>query len=155
MKEIELVNGRGIALVDDEDYEMLSQYRWYLQPTRCGNYAQAVLWNPRRSIAMHRMIMGTPMGRDVDHINHNGLDNQRCNLRECSHQENCANHRKLTPGSSKYKGVSWDGRKWQAYGKMNYRKVHLGRFGSEDAAAKAYNTWATEHFGGFALLNEI
>jgi hypothetical protein len=90
-----------------------------------------------------------------DHINHNGLDNRRCNLRLCTHQQNCFN-KKPKPGcTNKYKGVyrSHESKKWRAEIRRNGRKIHIGHFDYEQDAAIAYDDYAIELFGEFAYLN--
>ena len=83
MKEIKLTQGK-VALVDDEDFDMLNQYTWY-----GDKYAQTTI--ERKSVQMHRLIMKTPRWMVVDHIDHNGLNNQKSNLRNCSQSANCKN----------------------------------------------------------------
>jgi hypothetical protein len=106
---------------------------------------------------MHREIMGAAEGQVVDHINHDGLDNRRCNLRVCSHAENVRNQRGQRGRSSGYKGVSRDRRlgKWRAQIWHNGKHTYLGLFESEAAAARAYNAKARDLFGAFAYLNEV
>jgi hypothetical protein len=106
---------------------------------------------------MHREIAGPGPGQVVDHINHDGLDNRRCNLRVCSHAENVRNQRGQYGRSSRYKGVSRDRRlgKWRAQIWHNGKHTYLGLHDSETAAAEAYNAKARELFGEFAYLNEV
>jgi hypothetical protein len=111
MKTIQLSNG-GEALVDDEDFERLNQFKWRNSKTPNNLYAESGAF-----LRMHRLIMNCPDGLIVDHIDGDGLNNQKSNLRICSHQDNICNTRK-TPGkfASDYKGVTkpkWDNR-WQA-----------------------------------------
>lgn len=146
MKTIELTQGY-VALVNDEDYELLSKYKW--QVRKCGSniYAQVTL-------GMHQFIMGACSENVVDHINGNGLDNRRENLRLASKAENRMNQNRVV-GSSKYKGVSWNkkARKWVAYITHNHDRIHLGTFTEEVLAAKAYDDAAKALFGNFASLN--
>jgi hypothetical protein len=102
---------------------------------------------------MHRLIMNAPIGYDVDHINHNGLDNRRCNLRVCTRTQNQANS-KPRKKSSKYKGVSWSNseNKWRAFIRINGKGKTIGRFDSELDAAEAYNNEAKKCFGEFAYV---
>ncbi len=93
MKEIELTRGK-VTLVDDYDYPFLMQVKWYALP-RHGHW-YAATHNPGvgpRTIYMHRIIMDPSSDMVIDHINHNGLDNQRHNLRICTHTENLRNRR--------------------------------------------------------------
>ena len=162
MKEIPLTQGK-IALVDDVDYEQLAKHRWYSNKREYPNssrwYAQrnakhtdAV--NGRKIVYMHQAIMGVKNNLEIDHINGDGLDNRRANLRFCSHSENMANQRK-TRGSSIYKGVSWHkaARKWSAKIKQSGHKMHIGYFDAEEEAARAYDARASELYGEHASLN--
>ena len=112
------------------------------------------------TILMHRDLCGLAAGdrRQVDHINGDGLDNRRINLRICTPSQNSANKRKGNGTySSKYKGVSWakDRSKWDAYIRVNRVLRKLGGFVNEDDAARAYNEAALKAFGGFANLNVV
>lgn len=109
-------------------------------------------------IRMHRAIMNPPKGMHIDHIDMDTLNNQRSNLRVCTHQENLRNRESAKGSSSKYKGVCWDKsrHKWFASIKMDVGKqLNLGRYDSELTAADAYNQKAQELFGDFARLNNL
>lgn len=165
-KEIPVSRG-PVALVDDEDYERLCQYRWRKvgYDTDLTNYAQGRQRNskpPYKNVRMHRLLMDPPAGMQVDHINGNGLDNRKANLRVCCQSENRRNISKYRTSSgrapsSKYKGVSWDkwARKWQAYTTIDGKMMWLGRFATEGEAALAYNEAAAALHGDFARLNEV
>lgn len=157
-RKIPLTQGK-FAIVDDEDYEFLSQQKWHTSKRRGSYYAaRATCINGKnRLIHMHRVILNPPPGMESDHINGDGLDNRRCNLRSCTHQDNIRNRRKKAKASSRYKGVWWAkaGRKWRAGIWIKGKTKHLGRFTEEDEAARAYNVAAREHFGEFACLNVI
>jgi len=94
MREIKLTQGQ-IALVDDEDYERINQFNWFVNEWRPGQYYAVRCLNDRshKTISMHRDVMGLVFGdiREVDHIHHNTLDNRQSELRVCTHQENCQN----------------------------------------------------------------
>jgi hypothetical protein len=115
----------------------------------------------RITIRMHQIILermlkrGLVNGEKTDHINHDGLDNRRENLRLATNQENSHNQRAIENCSSVYKGVSWDKnrKKWRVYIKYKNIKHHVGRFDSEIEAAKAYDQVAIGLFGNFAVLN--
>lgn len=156
MKEIPLTRNLA-AIVDDDDFEWLTQWKWYAANLH-GNYvvAERAIWLPRRRvILMHRAIMNAPDGKVVDHINGNTLDNRRCNLRICDQAENALNQRKKRGTRSRYKGVFWDpvNHKWCAQMTFRGKHIWLGRHAMEIDAARAYDRGAVEHFGEFARLN--
>lgn len=139
--------------VNDEDYEILSKYRWRYEKIGSKEYARS------NGIYMHRFILGvTDTNIQVDHRNGNGLCNERWNLRTCTLAQNCAN-RKPRGGSSKYKGVfrykDKNGIKWRARIEYNNRGIHIGYFRKEIDAAIAYNRKAKELHGEFAYQNII
>jgi len=151
-KLIPLTQGK-FAIVDPEDYDELSRYKW--TAAKSPNTFYAVRSVRRRQIRMHRLITDAPKGLVVDHRNHNGLDNRKQNLRLCTRPENARNQRPQTNRSSKYKGVCWhkNQKKWLARVYSNGVTYHLGSFKSEIAAAKAYDKKAKELFGEYACLN--
>jgi len=160
MREIPLTQGK-VALVDDADYEELSKYKWRVQKDYRSNTYYASRYSrlstgKYTAIPMHRQIMGLEYGNkdSIDHINHIGLDNRRCNLRLCTQQQNCFN-RLVRGGTSKYKGVCFDKyhKKWRATIRLNDVSSFLGYFDLEEDAAEAYNAAAEECFGEFACLN--
>lgn len=163
MKEIQITRGY-VAIVDDEDYERVAAHKWNAMVVRRNDgsarvYAMRVIRKPdggRTTVYLHRVIMGAPVGMDIDHVNGDGLDNSRSNLRACTRSENMRN-RRPQGGASKYKGIHWHKRdsKWRAQIVVNGRSRHLGLFSSEVDAACAYNVAATKLFGEFALLNNI
>ncbi len=147
MKTIPLTQGK-VAMVDDEEFVRLSKSKWYWD----GHY---VVRGRNPTIRMHREILKPPSGMNIDHRDHNGLNNQKSNLRFCTTAQNMANSIKHRGCSSKYKGVCWDkqGRRWIAYIMFNYQQIHLGCFDFEEQAAHAYDTAARKYFGEFALTN--
>lgn len=153
MKRIELGKGKQ-ALVDDDDFEMLSHWSWNLSS---DGYAQNSRRNPGRTstVRMHRMVTLPDPDVDIDHINRDKLDNRKCNLRFADDTLNRANTPKRPGSSSRFKGVTFHHRcrKWQA--QIQYRGInlYLGLFRSEEQAAKAYDRAARSHFGDFAYLN--
>jgi hypothetical protein len=151
MKEIELTQGY-VAIVDDEDYEYLSQWKWFASRNATGRY-YAVRNEGKNQIRMHREILKAPKGMEVDHINTNTLFNVKKNLRICTRAENAKNLSKPKNNTSGYKGVSRDRRKWKAYIGLNNKKIHIGMFSSPKEAARAYDEKAKELFGKFAKLN--
>ena len=148
------------AIVDIEDLPRLSETRWFSQKHYSTYYAitNVTKGSSNTSHYMHREIMGKPpAGMEIDHINGNGLDNRKENLRFCSHQQNLQARRKKNPkASSKYKGVSWEAKanKWRArIRRLSGGDKNLGLFNSELDAAKAYDEAAIERFGSFAVIN--
>jgi hypothetical protein len=160
MKEIPLTQGK-VALVDDEDYEWLSQWKWlYVRSTNDLGYAARSQWlgnGKYKTIFMHRAILGAQKGHKVDHWDVNGLNNQRHNLRLATDSQNTCNQRKHRDGKSHYKGVHWDkhAAKWRATIGWRGHWKHLGLFLNEEDAARAYNVGAREYHGEFARLNDV
>jgi len=155
VKQIPLTRG-FVALVDDEDFAELSQFKWHYHRGYAERATSAAGGKERRIEQMHRRIMGLPYGdpRQIDHVDHDGLDNRHCNLRRCSHVEN-DRYRVKVRGSSRYKGVIWQEshRKWRTRITYLRRVIHLGYFASEYDAACAYDAAAEWLFGDFALAN--
>lgn len=153
MATISLTQGK-VAIVDDKDFEWLNQFKWYAMRSTNNWYASRVVkrFGNQRSILMHREITRAPVGMDVDHINHDGLDNQRSNLRVCTRSENLANQSAKPNNTSGRKGVSWDARtkKWIAFISQNNKTRNLGRFGTIEEAHVAYSQEARNIFGEFA-----
>lgn len=155
MLEILLTQGL-VALVDDADFHRLSIYKWFAVRGHNTFYAVRNRASPKRGlICMHHEVVGKPVhGFQTDHIDGNGLNNQRVNLREATAGQNQMNQR-VTVGSSMYKGVSWHstGKKWRARIHTNGRDEYLGFFSSEEDAARVYDSAASNYFGEFARLN--
>jgi hypothetical protein len=158
MKELELTQGQ-VTKVDDSDFEWLNRWNWY---ARWDSKLQSFLavrheyqGRGQVTIYMHRLVLGVSSSEEVDHENHDTLDNQRHNLRRCKHSQNMGNKRRYKNNKSGYKGVSWhDGaRRWRARIKFLGHEYHLGLFGSIEAAARAYDKAALEMLGEFSLLN--
>jgi len=159
MKEIILTQGK-VALVDDEDFEELSKHKWHAYKSNNTFYALRNSYyvenKKRHTIQMHRVILGLKdLSVKCDHIDHNGLNNQRYNLRPSTNAQNCKNQIPKKGFSSKYKGVCWCNKriKWRANIRVNDKQVHIGYFNNEIEAAKAYDKMAKLHFGEFAYFN--
>jgi hypothetical protein len=156
MKEIKLTQGQ-VALVDDEDYEKLSSYKWYANKRGSTYYAMRNSKSkPRTVIYMHRFVLGLKE-RDVlcDHKDLNGLNNQKYNLRTATHSENLCNRNSRKNSSSKYLGVSLskNKNKWRCHVVKNGSTAYLGYFENEIDAALAYNEAAQKVHGEFTNLN--
>jgi AP2-like factor (euAP2 lineage) len=151
MKEIQLTKGY-VALVDDEDFERVNQFKWCADVHPHTVYGTRSVRTPegkKTTQSLHRFVSGvTDPETEVDHKDHNGLNCQRYNLRPCTHQQNLCSRQKLK-GVSQFKGVSWDYNKWRAEIKLNGKTVVLGRYVSENEAAAAYKDAAVQHFGEF------
>jgi len=151
MKEIPLTKGKA-ALVDDEDYPLISQYKWHAIYNEGSWYARGTV-NGKR-IVMHRVIC--PGIQQLDHKNRNGLDNQKCNLRPCNDHLNQGNQRlRKDKTSSRFKGVYWNYKSngWESRIRSSGKQKHLGTFQSEIMAAMAYDEAAKIVFGDFACTN--
>jgi hypothetical protein len=159
MKEIPLSQGK-VALVDDADYEWLSQWKWSYFDNKTAHTGYAYrLTDSGKGEFLHRMLLGASEGQDTDHINHNGLDDQRHNIRLCTRSQNNANSRKHAFCSSQYKGVTFRGQahtgKWIAQASAGGRQRYIGIFLREEDAARAYNAFALKTWGEFARLNDV
>lgn len=153
--------GKYFALVEPADFELVRLRTWHPLHGHNGK-VYAYTSTTCGSVYMHRLIAGTPAGYETDHVNGNGLDNRRVNLRTATASQNSANMWKPRrpgggPHSSQYKGVSWDRSrsKWQAKITVSGLCRNLGRYGSEADAATAYDTAAREAWGDFALVNFV
>lgn len=153
MKALPLTGGL-VAWVDDADYERCARWKWTLDKNGYVVRKAGGRKNPRK-VMLHRFIVNAPQGYDVDHADHDLLNNTRANLRVCTRSQNSMN-RGPKPGSlSRFKGVSLDRRNnaWVARITVRGRRYELGRHQSEVAAALAYDQAAYHHFGEFAYLN--
>jgi hypothetical protein len=157
--EIPLTHGQ-VALIDACDYPLVSLYRWRARrrSLKATWYALAETKTiPPGSppIYMHRLILGAKKGEEVDHIDWNGLNNRRFNLRLCSPKQNAAHTHFGHGKSSQYKCVRWNPRweKWQAYKFCDGKWQTLGFFTDEVDAALAYDQYAFTRAGKFATLN--
>lgn len=160
MKKVPLTQGK-FSLVDDEDYDRVMIHKWCVN--KYGNRWYAVRRDGEASkryglakvLLLHRFILDAKSDEECDHINGDGLDNRKCNLRIVTHQQNLWNQRKRMNTSSKYKGVTWSRKngKWQAEIASKGIRFFLGLFNSEEEAAKAYDVKAIELHGIYAKTN--
>lgn len=155
MKEIKLTQGK-VALVDDEDYERLNKYSWRVNRSYDTYYARCSVGSRVKNYMQHKILLAPP-GTEIDHIDRDGLNNQKANLRLCTHSQNLMNQRHRIGCTSEYKGVCWDRgrRKWKTRIAIDGITINLGRFQSEKEAALAYNDAAVKYFGEFARPNII
>lgn len=153
MRTIPVLRSPRPALVSDEDYERLACRRWQLHPQGYA-FTNGGGRRERRTIYMHREILGAPAGLEVDHADGDPLNNQRENLRLCTRSQNEAN-KPAYGGTSRYKGVCWDAgkRKWKAQVQIAGKRTHIGRYATEMEAARAYDAAARNEFGPFARAN--
>lgn len=165
MKTIMLTKGY-VATIDDEDYERVSQFNWYalvakhkdgsIKNVYAASHKPKATAYGNHTRYLHRFIMNLPSGRKpvVDHKDHDGLNNQKSNLRVCSQTQNLGNSRNIRKGkTSKFKGVSKTQRKkqpWLAQISLNGKVKNLGRFASEKSASEAYKLAAAKNFKEFA-----
>ena len=158
MQTIPLTKGM-VAIVDDDYYEELSKYKWCAKKNKRNYYAERSHWDGRRfvSIQMHRQIMGRPNGDDLfcDHINMNGLDNRRENLRLVTRSVNTHHARLSKNNKSGFRGVylNKNSKKWVATIKVNNKRHHGGTFSCISDAIVARDYLAKKYFGEYAVLN--
>lgn len=156
MKIIQLTQNKS-AIVDDEDYEWLSQWKWYVM---IGGNSQGLAYavrdkmKNRKKIAiyMHKLVINAPNNTNIDHINHNTLDNRKQNLRIATHRQNIRNmHQKYNKCG--YKGIYKANQKYAAKITVDYKGIYLGVYDTAKKAAEAYDQAARDYFGEFAYLN--
>ena len=156
VKEIPLTGKHGygrVALVDDEDYALVSHRKWHAKVDEGGRiYACTSINTPSgtRHVRMHKLLTGYTL---TDHRNGNGLDNQRHNLRPATNAQNVMNKGARPDNTSGFKGVTREAHGWRAVIKANGARRHLGYFSTPELAARAYDAAAVEMHGEFARFN--
>jgi hypothetical protein len=153
MKEIKISQGR-FAQVDAADYEYLSKYKWHYEKGYVSRNVPAE--KGQVQIYMHTQVMGGKRsGLEIDHVNGDGLDNRRQNLRYCTHSENMKNRKMARNNTSGYKGVSYakTSGKWMAYICVNSKLQNLGYYDTAEKAAEVYDEAARKNYGDFARIN--
>lgn len=155
-RKIPLTQGK-FAIVDSDDYERISLNKWIFKPKGAfGGYAQRGQRTDgkRTTVMMHREILQVADNLVVDHINHNGVDNRKANLRPATTLQNTWNNLRKR-GKNRFRGVLWNKaeKKWKVQLACKNRKVNVGTFDDEIAAARAYDEAAKKLRGGFAVLN--
>jgi hypothetical protein len=147
-KSIPLTHGK-FALIDDEDFEKLNQYKWRFH----GGYAVTKISGV--TTYMQWVVFGRKQGFQVDHISRDTLDNRKSNLRHATKAQNGINRGANKNNTSGFKGVSWNKskNKWDSQIAISGKHVLIGRFTKPEEAARAYDEAALKYFGEFAYLN--
>jgi hypothetical protein len=148
---IPLTRGKT-AIIDAADVDLVKDYNWSAMPTDDPEKWYAYNGGNRR-IRLQQVILPAPKGFITDHKNRDGLDCRRSNLRIATRQQNSQNKPRPRIGIGDFKGVSQHGSGWRARIVVDYTRISLGIFPSAEAAARAYDDAAAEHFGEFAVLN--
>ena len=158
MKKIPLNHGK-FAMVDDEDFERVAQFRWQYRKTKSG--AEYVIRKQKINgvyvnIHLHRFVLPHDF-QDTDHIDGNGLNNQKFNLRPCTRSQNKMNQHSIRLHSSRFKGVHFkkSSNIWGASIRARGKLKHLGYTEDESDAAKLYDVAANKLFGEFARTNKM
>lgn len=149
-KVIRAAKGQQI-LVDDEDYEYLSRFKWSV------NHSGYAVGMKRGHMRMHRWIIKARDDQQVDHINMNTLDNRRCNLRFCTNSQNRANEHLRANNKSGFRGVCWKkhAKKFMARIGIAGKEIYLGYYPTAEEAARVYDAKAKELYGQFARTNSM
>jgi len=161
MRKIKLYGRRGkdcFSLVDDEDFERVNKYKWFI--SKSGYIRRNITVNRKASGQyIHRFIMIPPVGKHIDHINHDRLDNRKDNLRLVTNAQNSKNRKISGRNTSGYKGVYYHNRplrkRWHAQIYADGKNMFLGYFVTKEEAAFAYNEAAIKYHGEFSNLNRL
>lgn len=153
MKKIKITKNKEV-LVDDEDFDKVNQHKWYAHEAPSTCYARHD-FSRKNKVYMHRFILGLDKNDkyDVDHIDGDGLNNQKNNLRKSLHYQNCCNQKLNIRNTTGYKGVCYFDKKYIAYIQVNKKRKTLGYYDSLEEAAKVYDEAAKKYHKEFARLN--
>jgi hypothetical protein len=154
-RTIQLTRGRN-ALIDEPDHAVVDRFKWHTHASKGYTYYamshERVEVGKWKGLSLHRTLMNAPAGQEVDHVNGDGLDNRRANLRVVTHKQNGSNRRKLR-GESRFKGVHRYKSGWRTCIYIDQKRTHLGCFATEIDAARAYDAAARKHYAEFAKTN--
>jgi hypothetical protein len=156
MKKIPLTKGK-FAIVDDDDFEFVSEHKWYCNSNNMAVY-ECRIDRTKIRFLMHRVIMDCPDGMEVDHINGDRLDNRKENLRIVTRHQNMLNRKVRSDSKTGYKGVEYKSdqarsRPYAAYIRIDNKKKTLGHYKTAEEAAKIYDEAALKYHGEYANLN--
>ena len=149
------------AIVDAEGWEKVKNYKWCYGGGPRNGYALKAIWDKRSkkrsTTTMHRFLFEDTLGKDIDHINGDKLDNRYSNLRLCEKHENLKNRGKNKNNTSGFKGVTWNkiAKKWMAQIMVEGKYKYLGVFADKEEAARAYNEAAVKLHNQFANINKL
>jgi hypothetical protein len=151
--ELLLSNGM-VTLLSEGDAETVSNFRWHASTDKASHtwYARARVVDSRVASGMHRVLLCFPL-LFVDHINRNGLDNRRENLRLCTHEQNNCNKPNRPNKTSRFRGVFYQGKRWVVQVRDKQKLYRLGSFSDEVEAALVYDQFVASVRGEFAILN--
>ena len=158
--KINLSQGK-IAFIDEEDWKRTNQHKWCAQKSYNTFYAISNLYENDESgerikiLKMHRFILNAKPGQIIDHINRNGLDNRKSNLRLATNSQNQMNKELFKRTKSGYRGVFPQNGKWRVFISINRKRHNLGYFSTKEEAAQVYNQVAKKHHGEFAIFNVV
>lgn len=156
MKQIPLTQNK-VALVDDDDFEIVNQFKWCFHQGYADRFTHYDDNKKQHHISLHRFIMNAPVHLQVDHLDGNGLNNQKRNLRLATHQQNAFNSEVQKNSGTGYKGVTWrpSNNTFQCRIRKDNKRIHIGIFKTKEEAALAYNQAAIKYHGEFARLNNV
>jgi hypothetical protein len=155
MREVALHNGL-VAIVDDHDWPLVNDFNWFATRRQQADEAWYAICNEGGTVYMHRLILGAGRGQMVDHVDGDGLNNRRANLRFCNRRQNNLNRRTQNIGACPYRGVEFDARRPKPFRAVVWnggKRTYLGHFTTGEEAAQRRDDAAREMYGEFARLN--